>query len=219
MEEELNNNELLISEPQVTTTESNSTPKQEDTQSQKTEEKMNTIDISKLSLNELKDLIERKKEEIKNTKAESLDWKKMSLDEVRAFVVNQALAAGKENPEFSDEFVKDYKKIQIEKQLEREKQQEEKDALIEDASMEEVYNWILEKNDNRTSCDSVGLEAMLFLDKCPYKLTKFCDIKIDPDTGLVTHFSFAVASNGHAFTNLDGEHWTNYMSLIEKYVI
>lgn len=67
---------------------------------------MNKIDLDSLSLEELQAALEKKKAEVKDTKAEQQDWTKMSLEEVHAFVVNQALAEGKENPEFSDEFVR-----------------------------------------------------------------------------------------------------------------
>ena len=176
------------------------------------------VDLNKLSLEELQAAIEKKKREVKKSGAESLDWTKMSLEEVRAFVVNQALAAGKENPTFSDEFVKDYKRVQIEKQLEREEKEKEKNALIKDATMEQVYDWILKKNEGRFYISTEDLETLIVFDKCPYKLTQFCDVKRDKTTGKIIGVSFAVAHNGHVFTTQDEEHGNHYDMFVEKYV-
>ena len=172
---------------------------------------MSEADLNKFSVEELQAALEAKKAEVKDTKAEQQDWSKMSLEEVHTFVVNQALAKGKENPEFSDEFVKEYRKIQIDKQLERQEKEAAKNALIKSASMEEVYNWLSKHVFN---VPDELLNDIVF-EKCPYRLTQFCDVK-DTGFGEIKHFSFAVAHNGHAFV-AEGTS-TGNEAFFEKYI-
>ena len=95
--------------------------------------------------------------------------------------------------------------------IEKKKAEMAKTNLIENASMEEVYNWIM-ANGGRPGMTTAELETIIVCDKCPYKLTQFCSKDEDG-------VNFAIAHNGHAFSNNDGEYGGYHEEFINTYCL
>ncbi len=78
--------------------------------------------------------------------------------------------------------------------------------LIENATMQDVFEWIL-ANGGNPGMDTAGLETLIVMNRCPYRLTQFCSFDEDG-------VNFAIAHHGHAFSNNDG----NYSAYHDEFV-
>lgn len=95
--------------------------------------------------------------------------------------------------------------------IEKKNAEMSKTNLIENASMEEVYNWII-ANGGRPGMSTPELETIIACDKCPYKLSQFCSKDGDG-------VNFAIAHNGHSFSNNDGEYGCYHEEFINTYYL
>lgn len=98
----------------------------------------------------------------------------------------------KEQTTWSEDLVRKY----VDKLVQKE---EQKANLIQNASMTDVFNWLKEVQ-KKNGFDLEDLPFVFVYYKCPYKLTKFCDVEKDEKTNTVRRVSFAVSDNGHSYT-------------------
>ena len=120
----------------------------------------------------------------------------IDLDTLRDEIVKKVR---KEQPKWSEDLVQRHADKLVLKEIERKKKDEQKANLIQNASMTDVFNWLKEV-EKKNGFDLEDLPFVFVYYKCPYKLTKFCDVEKDEKTNTVRRVSFAVSDNGHSYT-------------------
>lgn len=123
----------------------------------------------------------------------------------------QSITSKQEESKMSEVDLSKYSLDELQAAIEKKKAEMAKTNLIENASMEEVYNWIM-ANGGRPGMTTAELETIIVCDKCPYKLTQFCSKDEDG-------VNFAIAHNGHAFSNNDGEYGGYHEEFINTYCL
>ena len=105
----------------------------------------------------------------------------------------------KEQSKWSNDLVQRHADKLVQKEIERKMKEEQKANLIQNASMTDVFNWLKEVQ-KKNGFDLEDLPFVFVYYKCPYKLTKFCDVEKDEKTNTVRQVYFAVSDNGHSYT-------------------